>query len=152
MSYTFLSAQYANAENTAAVAITKEASAVALSAADTPEEWAALLAWGTPTAYVAQPVVRIATARQLKAALAIALPTLITESDVASPNLPASIESALAGLPTTLSDEQRIIARSTWANMTVVPEDDPMLALFRQALGKTEAELAAVFDIALAIP
>ena len=52
MIYTFLSAQYANSEHTSAVAITAEAAAVALSEIDTPEAWAALHAWGTPSAYV----------------------------------------------------------------------------------------------------
>jgi hypothetical protein len=45
MTYTFLSAQYANAEHTAAVAITLEAAAVALSAVDTPAEWEAMHVW-----------------------------------------------------------------------------------------------------------
>jgi hypothetical protein len=52
MTYTFLSAQYANAERTAAIADTEEAASVMLNAVDTPEDWAALLAWGEPAAYV----------------------------------------------------------------------------------------------------
>lgn len=44
MTYTFLSASYANAEKTAIVAMTEEAGAVALSKVDTPAEWAALKA------------------------------------------------------------------------------------------------------------
>jgi tRNA G26 N,N-dimethylase Trm1 len=51
MRYTFISAQYANPEQTAAIAITEEAAAVALSEADTPFHWADLLAWGTPEPY-----------------------------------------------------------------------------------------------------
>lgn len=56
MSYTVLSAAYANPDNTAAVAQTVEAAAVLLSATDTPDEWAAMLAAVTPTAYVPQPI------------------------------------------------------------------------------------------------
>jgi hypothetical protein len=44
MTYTFRSARYANAEGTAVVADTAEDAHVALSAADTPGEWAALMA------------------------------------------------------------------------------------------------------------
>lgn len=70
MAYTFLSAQYANAENTAAVAVTVEASAVLLSVADTPTEWAAMLAAVTPAAYVAPPPPPAPTLADLQAQLA----------------------------------------------------------------------------------
>lgn len=43
MTYTLKSARFANPENTAAVIDTKEAGAVIVSAADTPEEWAEVL-------------------------------------------------------------------------------------------------------------
>lgn len=52
MTYTFLSAAYANPQHTSAVAITVEAAAVALSEADTPEAWAAMLDAVTPLDYV----------------------------------------------------------------------------------------------------
>ena len=55
MSYTFLTARYANAEQTAAIAETEEAASVALSAVDTPEDWAALMASGIPIAPYEQP-------------------------------------------------------------------------------------------------
>ena len=51
MPYSILSAQYANPEHTAAVVMTQEAGAVLLSEADTPSDWAAMLAWGTPAAF-----------------------------------------------------------------------------------------------------
>jgi len=146
MTYTFLSAQYANAENTAAVAVTVEAAAVVLSEADTPTEWAALIAWGTPDAYEAPAASpRVATARQFKAALAIA--GVISEAEVTSPNLPAVAEPVVAQFP----EAQRIVARSTWANMTTVPENDPLLEAMRLAAGMTEAEKTALFDLALSI-
>lgn len=44
MSYTIRSARFANPEHSAAVADTVEAAHVALSAADTPAAWAALMA------------------------------------------------------------------------------------------------------------
>lgn len=56
MTYTFLSAHYANEQNTAVVAITEEVAAVALSEVDTPADWDDLLQWadgdGTIGAFV----------------------------------------------------------------------------------------------------
>lgn len=51
MTYTILSAAFANAEHTAAVLQTQEAGAVLASEADTPDLWAAMQAAVTPTAY-----------------------------------------------------------------------------------------------------
>lgn len=55
MSYTFVSARYGNPQHTAAVAITEEAGAVAMSEIDTPEAWAALLSSGKEIASYAEP-------------------------------------------------------------------------------------------------
>jgi hypothetical protein len=97
-------------------------------------------------AYVPPPAtVRVATARQFKAALAIA--GVISEAEVTSPNLPAVAEPVVAQFP----EAQRIVARSTWANMTTVPENDPLLEAMRLAAGMTEAEKTALFDLALSI-
>jgi len=46
MTYTFVSARYANGDNTAAIADTEEVGSVALSVVDTPEAWQALLGSG----------------------------------------------------------------------------------------------------------
>ena len=43
MTYTYLSAQFANPEQTAATAITEEFGAVLVSISDKPDEWARLL-------------------------------------------------------------------------------------------------------------
>lgn len=56
MSYIILSARYANAESTAAEVGTEDTGSVLASEVDTPDLWAALMAWGTPAAYVS-PVV-----------------------------------------------------------------------------------------------
>ncbi|MGO4673821.1 DUF4376 domain-containing protein [Bosea sp. 2YAB26] len=50
MSYTILSATYANVDNTAALLMTEEAGAVICSAADQPVEWAALIEGPVPVA------------------------------------------------------------------------------------------------------
>lgn len=52
MSYTILSAKYANAENTAAVLQTVEAGAVLVSQRDTPALWAQMFRDAQPAAYV----------------------------------------------------------------------------------------------------
>lgn len=52
MTYTILSAAFANAEHTAAVLQTQEAGAVLASERDTPDLWAAMQAAVTPAAYV----------------------------------------------------------------------------------------------------
>jgi hypothetical protein len=97
-------------------------------------------------AYVPPPApVRVATARQFKAALALS--GVITEAEVTSPNLPAIAEPVVAAFP----EAQRIVARSTWANMTVVPEDDPLLEAMRLAAGMTLEQKTALFDAALSI-
>lgn len=54
MNYTIFSATYANPDHTSAVAQTAEAGAVLFSLADTPAEWAAMLAAITPTPFVPQ--------------------------------------------------------------------------------------------------
>ncbi|MGO4741740.1 hypothetical protein AB4099_34945 [Bosea sp. 2KB_26] len=53
MTYTIISAAYANDDNSAALLMTEEAAAVLISAVDTPEEWASMLAWGIPPAKAA---------------------------------------------------------------------------------------------------
>ena len=63
MTYTITGAKYANAENTAAVLNTQEAGAVLVSARDTPELWAAMLTWGTPSAYESPVVVPMEVGR-----------------------------------------------------------------------------------------
>lgn len=57
MSYTILSAQYANPDETAAIVETAEVGFIAVSQKDTPDLWEDLMAWGTPSAGIA-PTVR----------------------------------------------------------------------------------------------
>lgn len=51
MTYTILSARYANEDNTAAIIITKEAAAVLASQKDTPDLWETMLVAITPEPY-----------------------------------------------------------------------------------------------------
>lgn len=140
---TFVSATYSNPEHTAASVETEEASWVSLSAADTPTQWADLHAWGTPSAYVAPASVpRVVTPFQFKTALAQL--GIISESEVASPNLPAVAEAAISALPL----EDRIKARSRWANMTSAPEDDALLVAMCLAADSPLETIGQVFDLA----
>ena len=109
--------------------------------ADAEAQIAAIVAARDPVV----PAPRVATARQFKAALAIS--GVISEAEVSSPDLPSIAEPVVASFPL----NQRLVARSTWANMTVVPEDDALLEAMRLAAGMTEAEKTALFDLALSI-
>lgn len=51
MTYRFRSAQYANPDNTSAIAITQEAGAVLVTRDDMPELWAAMLKAASPSPY-----------------------------------------------------------------------------------------------------
>lgn len=55
MTYTILSASYANTERTAAIIMTLEAGAVLTSELDRPDQWVAMLQWGTPDDYTDPP-------------------------------------------------------------------------------------------------
>jgi hypothetical protein len=61
--YTITGAKYANPDNTAAVIQTSEAGPVLVSVADKPDLWAAMLAWGTPSAYEVPVVVPMEVGR-----------------------------------------------------------------------------------------
>lgn len=86
--------------------------------------------------------------RQFKAALAIA--GLITEAEMISPDLPAAVLRALAGMTPT----ERIIARATWPNLREVQGNEELLLLFAAThdppLGPEDIE--ALMAIARAIP
>lgn len=107
----------------------------------TPEE----IAQDEANAAANPPPPRVATARQFIAALAMS--GIITEAESASPNLPAIAEPVVATFPL----ERRLAARATWARMTTVPEDDPLLEAMRVAAEMTVEQKTALFDLALSI-
>lgn len=122
-----LSARYANNENTAVIAITDSAGAVALSAADHPEVFAALLESGVAIApYEAPPApVRCASALALRYALNAA-------------GQRAAWDTALAA--------QSQGTRDYWAAEPNPPETSPKLNRIAAAAG---VDLKALFDRAL---
>lgn len=55
MTYTIISAAYANPEGSAAILQTEEAGAVLIEPDGRPNEWAAMLEWGEPNEYAEPP-------------------------------------------------------------------------------------------------
>lgn len=96
-------------------------------------------------AYPTTAPVRVVSPFQFKTALAQL--GIISESEVASPALPAVAESAISALPL----EDRIKARSRWANMTSAPENDELLVAMCLAAELPLDTITAVFDLAVTI-
>lgn len=82
MTYTIISAQFANSEHTSAVVMTEESASVALSEVDTPEEWVAMLEWGEPEAFVEQVGSAPQSATEKLTAFLIANPDVMALLDV----------------------------------------------------------------------
>ena len=145
MSYTILSAQYVNAANTAAVIQTQEAAAVLLSSDDTPTEWAAMLAWGTPSAYSAPPdpvpdqITRLQFAKGMWQAGRL---TLAQAKNVAGGvAVPTVVAAEIAALPTqALRDDAELDYSAPSVNRT-----RSILVRTLKSAGMTDAQLDAFF-------
>lgn len=135
MTYTFLSAAYANAEHTAAVAMTAEAAAVLLSAVDTPKHWAALHAALMPAPYAppAPAVPQSVTRFQAKAALAQA--------------------GKLAEAQALVDASTEPLVKLAWAEAATFERRSPMLLAMAPLLWPTNTEVAldAIFVAAAGI-
>lgn len=111
--YTVLSARYSNPDHTAAVAMTEEVAAVVLSAVDTPEAWAAMLASVTPEPYTPPqpPVPEPISDRQFAQGLAVQgyITTAEALAWVGPGTLPAVFETLLAGLPPAEAFQARML-------------------------------------------
>lgn len=129
---TILSAQWANAEHTAAIVMTVEAGAVALSAADTPAEWAALLDSGVAVAdFVPPPPPKlVATPRQVRLALN-------------ATGMRQAIEDYIA------SQSQDV--KDSWEFSTVFEEDHPLIAAGKVALGVSDQQMRSLFELAVTL-
>jgi hypothetical protein len=85
----------------------------------------------------------ILTARQFLAGLVLA--GFITEEEALDRSqLPAFIASVFNSLP----PQQTTVARITWANMTVVSRDEPLVAAVAVALNQTPEQIDAFFAMA----
>lgn len=130
MTYTVLSACYANAEGTAAVLKTVQAGDVLVSPVDTPALWELLPAEVEPYA----PLVTVpaeVTMRQARRALRLA-------------GKLAQVEAAIDGLP----EPQRTDARIDWDHSQTVQRHRPLVQLLAPALGLSESDLDQLFILA----
>lgn len=143
MTYTILSASYANAAHTAAVIMTQEAAAVVISSRDTPAEWAAMLAWGTPSAYVTPPtpVPSVISDRQFFQQLAIA--GTITQAEALSAVKTGAIPAALSGFLSSLPADGQFAAEMLLSGATEFRRDHPLTAAVGAAQGMTSAQIDA---------
>jgi len=123
MTYTILSARYANAEQTAIVLETKEAGAVMTSQADTPELWAQATA-GQVQAYQA-PVQRIT------------VPRLRFKLELAERGLLASVNEAV--------QQAGDVAQLYWAEATEFESDHALVQQIGQALALDAGEIREIF-------
>lgn len=128
MTYTILSGQFANEDGTAAILMTAEAAAVLISAVDTPDLWAEMLAWGTPQAYaVPNPVPASVSRAQAKIALSRNGLLASVEQAVAAAGREVAIW--FADALTWRRDNPNILSLGASLNLTPDQIDD----LFRQA-------------------
>lgn len=127
-----LSAQWANAEQTAAIVMTAEAGAVAISQVDTPVEWAALLDSGIAiSAYTPPPAPKLtATPRQIRLALN-------------ATGMRQAIEDYVA------SQSQDV--KDSWEFSTVFGEDHPLIIAGKAALGLSDQQMRSLFELAVTL-
>lgn len=142
MSYTFLSAAYGNVEGSAIVAVTVEVGAVALSLADTPDAWEALLDSEVAIAAYAEPEAPVPAAisdRQFAQQLAVL--TKISEAEAeawaARGELPATMLAAVAALP----EGDRFAARMLLSSATTYERGHPLVSSLGAILEYDAAEL-----------
>jgi len=107
-----------------------------------------LIADNTPIGpYVAPPTpIPDLTARQFLSALT--LQGIITEAEAMNRSV---IPSAIAAVFATLPPSYATVARITWANMTVVPRQDPLIDALGASMNMTPAQIDTFFMQASAI-
>lgn len=129
MSYTMISATFANAENTAAVVMTQESAAVIISRDDTPERWHDLMASGMiimPFVPRAEPVPK-PTRRQLRLWL------------VRNGHSLAAVDAAIDAMP----EPDRSEAMIEWQDASEYDINHPTVQDIGAALGITDLAQAA---------
>ena len=120
---------------------------VAATALDALTDAAAIAAFEPD--YTVPARVIVLTIRQFMAALALS--GFITEAEaIDRTTIPAAIDAIFAALPTTPVNQQTI-ARVTWASMTVIARNDPLVAASTGAFGQTEAQIDAFFEMAVTL-
>jgi hypothetical protein len=107
-----------------------------------------LIADNTPIGpYVAPPTpIPDLTARQFLSALT--LQNIITEAEAMNRSV---IPAAIAAVFDTLPPSYATVARITWANMTIVPRQDPLVDALGASMNMTPAQIDTFFMQASAI-
>lgn len=142
MTMTIQSATYANAEHTAAIAMTAEVGAVALSAVDTPEVWADLLASNvTIAAYVAPPAPVPETISDRQFFQGLALSGLITQEEALAAVGTGVVPAAMAAFIDQLPLEQQFGARMVLSGAVEFHRSHPLTAAFGAMQGMTSAQI-----------
>jgi len=144
MSYTILSAQWGNDEATSVVAVTEEVGAVALSQADTPEEWQNFLEWyargNTVTNIVIpDPVPRTISDRQFFQQLAVL--NVITQQEALDAVRTGAIPAALQALIDALPEPARFPAEMLISGAVEFRRNHDLVEYVRQALGWTSEQI-----------
>lgn len=142
MTYTIQAAQYANEDNTAAVIVTEEAGAVLLSAVDTPDLWAEMLAWGAPDPFV----------RQLIATRSVAMwraRTIMKVTPWGEGTLFDAVQAAIAGLEDPL---QKASAEEALDRGDVFDRDGVFVPLLAAAVGISDEQLDELIGQAAGLP
>lgn len=141
MTYTILSAQYANPELSAAVLQTQEAGAVVASQADRPHLWAQMLKAVTPAAYV-EPFDQAAAMRRLRTVRAPILNALAgigfdaLAGDTATVNAVKTARQGLKDVPTWPA----VLAATTDAEFNAA-----VVARYKQLAAAAPASVRAAF-------
>jgi hypothetical protein len=132
VTYTIVSAVYANKDHTAAVVQTEEAGSVAVSEIDTPDQWAVMLDWGEPEPFEEppEPIPDRVTARQFFLQLEAA-------------GLLDDVEAWI--------EQQALPVQIAYARSSTFVRDDVMLQQGFEALQFTPEQVDAFFQAAAAL-
>lgn len=150
MTYTILSATFANPEQTAAIIETEEAGAVLVSASDRPDEWATMLAWGEPEPYIEppSPPPSEVSRRQFFQALAMLDYALISEAEALAAVQTGAIPAAFEAFITTLPSGQQFGARMLLAGAATFEFEHPISITFGAVQGWSDEQRANLWRFA----
>ncbi|MCX5571487.1 hypothetical protein [Kaistia nematophila] len=150
MSYTILSATFANPEHTAAIMQTEEAGAVLVSKPDRPGVWAAILAWGEPEPFEPPPAPPPSEISRRQFFHALAMPDygLISEAEALAAVQTGAIPAAFEAFITTLPSGQQFSARMLLAGAATFEFEHPISITFGAVQGWSDEQRANLWRFA----
>lgn len=143
MTYTILSAGFANPEHTAAIVQTEEAGAIVASETDTPELWAAVLKVATPADYVAP------SAHVPRSVAMWRARTIMKVTPWKGGTLFQAVQAAIAGLTDPL---QKASAEEALERGDVFDRDGVFVPMLAGGLGLSDEQLDELMEQAAALP